>query len=93
MSRRRRRLPAIEMTVAIEGLTNESRGVAHYDGKAVFVGPSMATVISIAGRRLLRLDINLLSLWFKIKEKWIQCLLAFSKKPRRAASKDHRSIL
>lgn len=37
MSRRRRRLPAIEMTVAIEGLTNESRGVAHYDGKAVFV--------------------------------------------------------
>ena len=37
MSRRRRRSPAIEMTVSIEALTNDSRGVAHNEGKAIFV--------------------------------------------------------
>ncbi|MEN8711979.1 MAG: 23S rRNA (uracil(1939)-C(5))-methyltransferase RlmD [Arenicellales bacterium] len=37
MARRRRRSPPIEMTVSIESLTNDSRGVAHHQGKAVFV--------------------------------------------------------
>lgn len=37
MARRRRRSPPIEMTVSIESLTNDSRGVAHHEGKAVFV--------------------------------------------------------
>ena len=37
MARRRRRSPPIEMTVSIETLTNDSRGVAHHEGKAVFV--------------------------------------------------------
>ncbi len=37
MARRRRRSPPIEMTVSIESMTNDSRGVAHHDGKAVFV--------------------------------------------------------
>lgn len=37
MARRRRQSPAVEMTVRIESLTNDSRGVAHHEGKAVFV--------------------------------------------------------
>jgi len=37
MARRRRRAPPIEMTVTIESMTNDSRGVAHHEGKAVFV--------------------------------------------------------
>lgn len=37
MARRRRRAPPVEMTVTIESLTNDSRGVAHHEGKAVFV--------------------------------------------------------
>ncbi|GBE07494.1 23S rRNA (uracil(1939)-C(5))-methyltransferase RlmD [bacterium BMS3Bbin11] len=37
MARRRRHAPPIEMTVSIESMTNDSRGVAHHDGKAVFV--------------------------------------------------------
>ena len=37
MARRRRRSPPIEMTVSIESMTNDSRGVAHHEGKAVFV--------------------------------------------------------
>jgi 23S rRNA (uracil1939-C5)-methyltransferase len=37
MARRRRRSPPVELTVSIESLTNDSRGVAHHEGKAVFV--------------------------------------------------------
>ncbi len=37
MARRRRRSPPVEMTVTIESMTNDSRGVAHHEGKAVFV--------------------------------------------------------
>jgi 23S rRNA (uracil1939-C5)-methyltransferase len=37
MARRRRNSPPVEMTVSIESLTNDSRGVAHHEGKAVFV--------------------------------------------------------
>ena len=37
MARRRRRSPPIEMTVSIESLSNDGRGVAHHEGKAVFV--------------------------------------------------------
>jgi len=37
MARRRRRSPPVEMTVSIESMTNDSRGVAHHEGKAVFV--------------------------------------------------------
>ena len=37
MARRRRRTPAVEMTLSIESLSNDSRGVAHHNGKAVFV--------------------------------------------------------
>lgn len=37
MARRRRHSPPVEMTVSIESLTNDSRGVAHHEGKAVFV--------------------------------------------------------
>lgn len=37
MARRRRHSPPIEMTVSIESMTNDSRGVAHHEGKAVFV--------------------------------------------------------
>ncbi|MEA1890938.1 MAG: 23S rRNA (uracil(1939)-C(5))-methyltransferase RlmD [Pseudomonadota bacterium] len=34
---RRRRSPPVVMTVTIESMTNDSRGVAHHEGKAVFV--------------------------------------------------------
>ncbi len=37
MVRRRRRSPAIEMTLSIESMTYDGCGVAHYKGKAVFV--------------------------------------------------------
>ncbi len=37
MARRRRRSPPVEMTVSIESMTNDCRGVAHHEGKAVFV--------------------------------------------------------
>ncbi len=37
MARRRRRTPPVEMTVSIESLTHDSRGVAHHEGKVVFV--------------------------------------------------------
>ncbi|MCK5359075.1 MAG: 23S rRNA (uracil(1939)-C(5))-methyltransferase RlmD [Gammaproteobacteria bacterium] len=37
MARSRRRSPPVEMTVSIESLTNDSAGVAHHEGKAVFV--------------------------------------------------------
>ena len=37
MARLRRRSPPVEMTVSIESLTNDSAGVAHHEGKAVFV--------------------------------------------------------
>lgn len=37
MARRRWRTPAVEMTLSIESLSNDSRGVAHHEGKAVFV--------------------------------------------------------
>jgi len=37
MARRRRRSPPVEMTVSIESMTNDCRGVAHHEGKVVFV--------------------------------------------------------
>ena len=46
MARRRRRSPPIEMTVSIESLTNDSRGVAHHEGKAVFVEDGFANLVA-----------------------------------------------
>ncbi|NCC29839.1 MAG: TRAM domain-containing protein, partial [Gammaproteobacteria bacterium] len=42
MSRKRKPLPHEPVEAEIEGLTHEGRGLAHFDGKAVFIDGALA---------------------------------------------------
>ena len=42
MSRKRKPLPQEPVEAEIEGLTHEGRGLAHFDGKAVFIDGALA---------------------------------------------------